>query len=158
KDINDTLGHPAGDAVLIEVARRVRSCAPPGALVARPGGDEFALVVEGQADDELVELGQRIVSSIALPIAEAGQSLLVGASIGIASTRDGAIGADLFTKADIALYEAKSLGRGLVRLFEVDMEAKVRDRAALLSDLSRALENNELELMYQPLLDSRLRR
>ncbi len=158
KDINDTLGHSVGDAVLVEVAHRVRSCAPEHALVARPGGDEFVLVVEDLSDTELLELGRKVIGVIALPISQAGQSLLVGASVGIASTRNASIGEDLFTKADIALYEAKSDGRGQVRMFEAGMEARVRARKALLSDLSRALEQGELELAYQPLLNTASRR
>ena len=78
----------------------------------------------------------------------------LGASVGIAWTRDSAVGTELFTKADIALYEAKAAGRGCVLMFQPEMELRVRERKALLSDLSRAAENGELELAYQPLLDT----
>jgi diguanylate cyclase (GGDEF)-like protein/PAS domain S-box-containing protein len=154
KEINDTKGHAVGDAVLVEVAKRVRRSAPEGALIARLGGDEFAIVVDNSAPNELVELGERVIGALSQPIAERGHSLIIGASVGIASTQQGAVGGDLFIKADIALYDAKSAGRGRVMQFEPDMEARIRDRWTLLADLARAEENGELELEYQPLLDT----
>lgn len=158
KEINDTKGHAVGDAVLVEVARRVRGSAPEGSLVARLGGDEFAIVLENWLPDELIQLGNGIVETLSHPIVELGHSLTVGASVGIASTHSGAEGADLFIKADIALYDAKAAGRGRVMLFEPGMEARIRDRWALLADLALAAEKGELELAYQPLLDTASRR
>lgn len=158
KEINDTKGHAVGDAVLVEVAKRVRNCVPQHTLVARLGGDEFAIVLENWLPRELVRLGTQVVETLSRPIVELGHSLTVGASVGIASTQAGAGRADLFIKADIALYDAKAAGRGRVMLFEPSMEARIRDRWALMADLAHAAENGELELAYQPLLDTASRR
>ena len=157
KEINDTIGHAVGDLVLIEVAKRLRGIVPEDTLVVRLGGDEFAIVLENCLPDELLQLGNRIVETLSQPIIELGHSVTVGASVGIASTHAGAEGADLFIKADIALYDAKAAGRGRIVLFEPSMEARILDRWALLADLARAVENGELELVYQPLLDTALR-
>ena len=154
KEINDTKGHAVGDAVLVEVAKRLREIAPENSLVARLGGDEFAIVLENWLPDESFQLGDVMVETLSHPIAELGHSLTVGASVGIASTHSGAVVADLFIKADIALYDAKAAGRGRVMLFEPSMEARIRDRWALLADLAHAAEKGELELAYQPLLDT----
>ena len=158
KEINDTKGHAVGDAVLVEVARRIRASVPDDSLVARLGGDEFAIVIEDCSPDDLVELGNQIIHTLSCPIVEECQSLTVGACVGIASTHAGAQCADLFIKADIALYDAKAAGRGRVMMFESSMEARIRDRWALLRDLANAAEKGQFELLYQPLLDTVSRR
>ena len=154
KEINDTKGHAVGDAVLVEVAKRLRESAPEDSLVARLGGDEFAIVVDDWLPVELVELGERIIETLMRPIIQRGHSVTVGASVGIASSCEGAEGGALFINADMALYDAKAAGRGRVLLFEPGMEARIRDRWALQADLARAVGNGELELAYQPLLDT----
>lgn len=154
KEINDTLGHGVGDAVLIEVAERLRSCTPEECLLARLGGDEFAIIIEVSAVSDVVDLGNLITQSFATPFRQSDQPLTVGVSIGISSTATVSSGSDLFAKADIALYEAKARRGGNVVVFEPAMEIRLRERKVLLEDLSRAVENNELELAYQPLLDT----
>jgi diguanylate cyclase (GGDEF)-like protein/PAS domain S-box-containing protein len=158
KEVNDTKGHAVGDAVLVEVADRVRRSVPEDTHVARLGGDEFAIILEDLRSEELVQLGNRIVAKVSEPIEVKGVSLTMSASVGIASTEGAPAGDDLFTKADIALYDAKSTGRSRAVLFEESMEARIRDRWALLSDLAHAAERGELELVYQPLLDTSSRR
>jgi diguanylate cyclase (GGDEF)-like protein/PAS domain S-box-containing protein len=154
KEINDTKGHAVGDAVLVEIAKRVRASAPDDCLVARLGGDEFALIVENWPPEELVGLGERIVEALSRPIVDCGHSVVVGASVGIASSQEGTVGGELFMRADIALYDAKAAGRGRVLLFDPSMEARIRDRWALLADLAHAVESGEFEIAYQPLLDT----
>lgn len=158
KDINDTLGHAVGDAVLIEVGRRIQACAPEDGLLARVGGDEFAIITDGRGEGELGAIAARVTSELSNPVAYENQSLAIGASVGIALTQDISNTTDLFTKADIALYEAKAAGRGCIRVFEPAMELRVRDRKALISDLSVATEKGELELVYQPLWDASSKR
>lgn len=153
KEINDTLGHAVGDAILVQVAERLRECVADDCLLVRLGGDEFAVVAPAQSMDTVTALGERIIRALAEPFLEARQILAVGASIGIASTRTGT-GNELFTQADIALYEAKSSRRGGIMVFEPAMEAKVRGRKELLADLSAAIENSEFELDYQPIVDT----
>ncbi|MGD9915934.1 MAG: putative bifunctional diguanylate cyclase/phosphodiesterase [Rhizobiaceae bacterium] len=153
KEINDTLGHTVGDTVLASVATRLREVVPDGYLVARIGGDEFAVIAENSTLPEVAALGQRISAALSRPFVVDGEVLSFGASIGIASTDSTAAGLELFTKADIALYEAKASSNGEAVVFRPAMEARMRDRKELLADLSSAVEKGELELDYQPLLD-----
>ncbi|MDQ2705081.1 MAG: EAL domain-containing protein, partial [Pseudomonadota bacterium] len=158
KEINDTLGHTVGDAVLVEVADRLRNCIPNDCLVARLGGDEFAVIAGDRPAGEVAKLAARIVKAMSKRFMENDHSLKVDVSIGIATTETVPAGLDLFTKADIALYEAKARHGGNVVVFEPTMEARLRERKELLADLARAVENNELEVAYQPLLDTSSRR
>ncbi len=156
KEINDTLGHSVGDSVLVGVAERLRGCVPEDCLLARLGGDEFAVVAPNRTAPEAIALGESIVNALAEPFQEGQHILVVKASIGIASTDTGA-GDALFTQADIALYEAKE-ARGSIVLFEPAMEARIHERTKLLADLSAAIPNGELELAYQPIVDTATRR
>ncbi|MFC3711302.1 putative bifunctional diguanylate cyclase/phosphodiesterase [Sphingoaurantiacus capsulatus] len=154
KAINDTLGHPAGDALIREVAKRLGEQVHAGDTVARLGGDEFAIVQRGvhrQAEVELLCL--RIVEAMAQPFDLPGGQGFVGASIGVALA--GRHGADdpveLARKADIALYVAKKGGRGRFAFFADEMDAFVKDRQSLEAELRAALsEGGQLELAYQP--------
>ncbi len=157
KNVNDTLGHPLGDALLRDVARRLRSCIREGDLVARLGGDEFAILqAPGRSAEEAADLAQRVVDVICAPYELLGYRAQVGASIGIALAEhvsgNAATAADLMLKhADLALYRAKAAGRRTWRFFEASMAAELEARLAMEADLREALPRNQLEVMYQPI-------
>ncbi|GGX19571.1 hypothetical protein GCM10007242_28080 [Pigmentiphaga litoralis] len=161
KNVNDSLGHPMGDALLQVVAERLRSCTQDTDLVARLGGDEFAVIqkeVLQLADTRA--LANRIVEALNEPFDIDSQLIQIGASVGIATLDDvanphGAIAADIFLKsADLALYRAKSEGRGTYRFFEAEMDALHQARRSLEVALRVALERGQLELFYQPLVNT----
>jgi diguanylate cyclase (GGDEF)-like protein len=155
KQVNDTLGHPIGDALLIAAGRRLAACVRSDAIVARLGGDEFAIAFVAQdARTSAHAFGERIIAELSTPYSLAGHSVNVGASIGIAIADSARTDADtLLRNADMALYEAKARGRGVCSLFEADMERQLLSRLAIEEDLAGALERNEFELLYQPLCD-----
>ena len=155
KHVNDTLGHPAGDALLEAAGRRLLKCVRSSDVVARLGGDEFAIAyMSPDLPAAALELGNRIIDSLNEPYGLAGHTVTVGTSIGISLATDCHADADTLLKnADMALYQAKSQGRGVLSLFEPDMERQLIVRLALEEDLALALERGELELLYQPLWD-----
>lgn len=152
KDINDTLGHGAGDDVIREAARRLRVLVPEDAHLARISGDEFAVLVpECRGAEDLEELLKRIQERFAKPIFAADNHLYVSLSLGAAlAPEDGLTMGELLRKADIALYAAKSNGRGRWAFFDVVMEEQVRARENLARELRQAIDNDELTLVYQP--------
>ena len=154
KAINDTLGHPVGDALLSEVSARLRLAAGD-ALVARLGGDEFTLVLSLEAGQDGAErMAQRLIEAVAKPLEIGGHDLAVAASIGIAvSPIDGEDADTLLKNADLALYRAKDEGKGGYRFFEAKMNAQAQARRLLETDLRRAVANGEFELYFQPLVD-----
>ncbi|MGC2222618.1 MAG: EAL domain-containing protein, partial [Methylocella sp.] len=154
KDVNDTLGHAAGDRLLVEVADRLRVCLRGSDMAARFGGDEFAVLQIGLAGQhEASALAERIVTLLSEPYDIEGQQALIGASAGIAlAPADGETAEQLLTSADIALYQAKEGGRGAFRFFEPGMDADLRARRTLELDLRKALAAGEFELYYQPLV------
>ena len=153
KTVNDTLGHPLGDALLREAADRLRRCVREGDTVARLGGDEFAVVQTGlEGLDGATRLAGRIVTAMAAPFDLAGHQVMIGASVGVsAAPFDGEDADELLKKADMALYRAKGEGRGAFRFFEQAMDEQLQARRALELDLRRALQDGEFELYYQPL-------
>jgi diguanylate cyclase (GGDEF)-like protein len=155
KDINDTLGHAAGDALLKIAAQRLCQSVRETDTVARLGGDEFAIVqtgIAGSADAEVV--CRRVLSRISEVYQISEHSVDIGTSIGIAvAPRDGLDADGLLKKADIALYTVKSNGRGGWRFFEPAMEANAQARRALEYDLRKALHADQFELVYQPMID-----
>ena len=153
KNVNDTLGHPAGDALLEACADRLRSCVRRSDLVARLGGDEFAILQAAATFDSAAELAQRVLHAIAQPYELGGRQAVVGASIGIALDPGGIAAQQLFTNADLALYSAKEGGRNTIRLFEAGMEAAHQARYSIEMDLRAGIQRQELELHYQPILD-----
>jgi diguanylate cyclase (GGDEF)-like protein/PAS domain S-box-containing protein len=156
KEINDTLGHPIGDALLREVARRLGECVTEHDTVARLGGDEFAIVQFcSNAEPSVVSgLASRVVESIASPYEIGGHQLVIGVSVGISlAPEDGEDPDELLQKADLALYRAKADGRGTYRFFESGMDARAQARRMLERDLRLALQRDEFEVYYQPIRD-----
>lgn len=154
KSINDGLGHASGDALLTSFAERLRLLMRPGDVAARFGGDEFAVlqVVRKDALLEASKLASSIIRSISRPFTLLGKEVTVGTSIGICiETIGGAEISELLNKADIALYAAKSEGRGTFRFFKQGMEMSGERGHVLQHDLDAALSNNEFELHYQPI-------
>jgi diguanylate cyclase (GGDEF)-like protein/PAS domain S-box-containing protein len=152
KPINDSLGHPAGDAVLQEVAVRLRECTRELDIVARLGGDEFIVVLNGMdSHHEIDKFCTRLIGSLHQPVVFEHHPLHIGASIGIAlSRRHGYLPSDLIRYADIALYQAKSEGKNTWCYFEAHMSDQIQTRRQLEDDLRHALKHNEFILHYQP--------
>ena len=156
KDINDSLGHPVGDALLKEVARRLGECITENDTVARLGGDEFAIVqvCSDRAPSAVALLASHVVEKISAPYEIAGHQLLIGVSIGISlAPEDGKNPDELLKKADLALYRAKEDGRGTYRFFETGMDARAQARRVLELDLRAALQREEFQVYYQPIRD-----
>ncbi len=155
KDVNDTMGHDAGDRLLQMAGKRLRKLVPPNGLVARFGGDEFAVITPGIADRSVVaRLAQDIVRSLSRPFRIRGKRVYVGASIGIAyGPGDGQQPADLLKKADIALYRAKRDGRGCFLEYDIAMSAAIVARREVEMELRRAIEAQEFRTFYQPIVD-----
>jgi len=153
KTVNDTLGHPLGDALLRIAAERLRGCVRDGDTVARLGGDEFAVVQTGLTDlTGATRLAQRVVEAMAAPFDLQGHQVMIGASVGVSvAPSDGEDADELLKKADMALYRAKADGRGAFHFFEQAMDEQLQARRALELDLRRALVAGEFQLHYQPL-------
>ncbi|QBE66812.1 putative bifunctional diguanylate cyclase/phosphodiesterase [Pseudoduganella lutea] len=155
KNVNDTLGHAAGDALLVEAAQRLRAGVPPRAFVARLGGDEFAVICPpGFPDDGADACAEALVDSLDRPFVLDGREVFIGASIGIAcAPRDGHAAEDLVRNADTAMYAAKQHGRARGCRFRSEMNERVAYRVALESGLRGALDRGEFTLAYQPKQD-----
>lgn len=155
KAVNDTMGHPVGDALLAEVGRRLKTCVGDGWVVARIGGDEFALLnPDSDRPDLACDTAQKILASFDLPFTLDDADFTIGASLGIAiAPDDGTTPADLMKNADLALYRAKEEGRDTFRFFEAGMEARAARRRLLEQGLRSALDTDQLYLVYQPIVD-----
>jgi diguanylate cyclase (GGDEF)-like protein len=155
KEVNDTLGHPVGDALLKVVADRLRCCVREAATVARLGGDEFA-IIEDVTDGgvEAAALAERIQRTLSTPFDLGDHQVAIGASIGIAvAPGDGTCSDVILKNADLALYRAKADGRGTHRFFEPEMDRAMQERRDLERDMRSALINGGFELHYQPIVD-----
>lgn len=152
KDVNDTLGHPVGDELLKQVADLLRSKTRAADTVARFGGDEFAVVVSDIDDPaDAAMLAKNLIAALALPFHVEGSEIHTGASIGIATyDKDSSDGEALLSHADVALYRAKSEGRGGYRFFTEAMDNEVKSRVKLGSELREAIDGDQLFLMFQP--------
>ena len=157
KFINDSLGHDAGDQMLIEIARRLLACLEPGDTVARLGGDEFVLLLEHvDCAQDALAVGERILQSWHQPLELKGKEHLATGSIGVAFSKDGEPTSEtLMRDADTAMYHAKSQGKAACVLFHPDMNQDVRERMEIENGLRVALEHKELRVCYQPLIDLR---
>ena len=155
KDVNDTLGHFAGDDLLVAVARRITGCIRETDTCARLGGDEFAVVlvgIGGAADAGL--LAQRLIESIDEPFVIHDQEVVIGASIGVSVfPRDGIQVEQLLKNADMALYQAKSSGRRSFRLFQEELNLQLQQQKSLERDLRQAVQNEEFVLHFQPQIE-----
>jgi diguanylate cyclase (GGDEF)-like protein/PAS domain S-box-containing protein len=156
KDVNDTLGHPVGDLLLKAVAERLKGCVRETDTVARFGGDEFAVLAVdiGEPTDAGV-LGDKILKALSRPYDISGNEIRSGTSVGISVYGPDLPQAEtLLAHADVALYRAKSEGRGTYRFFTDSMDAEVRKRVKLDADLRTALDTNQLFLVYQPQVEA----
>jgi diguanylate cyclase (GGDEF)-like protein/PAS domain S-box-containing protein len=155
KEVNDTLGHAAGDFVLRRSAERLDFIADGKALVARLGGDEFALLLPGQTDQtSLEDLAGKIIAAMREPVQVSGQNLIIGASVGIASFPAHADNAEeLLANADMALYGAKLAGRNGFCLFDTELRITSQRNKELERELRTAIAGDQLELYYQPIVN-----
>ncbi len=155
KVINDTHGHPAGDALLAEVGQRLRRLLPREAVVARLGGDEFAVLLEGISETApIAELAQRLFDGLAEPVPVRSTQVPVRMSIGVSRfPADGLVVDELLQNADLALYDAKSHAPGSVRFYVQRMGEQVRRRQIMERDLRDAIEQGQLSLAFQPKID-----
>ena len=154
KTVNDTLGHPAGDQLLIGVAGRLAGCLRPGDTPARLGGDEFAVMLGCvESSDQAVCIADRILEALRSPFTVCGCEVTVRASIGVVVDNPGvATVDDLLSSADLAMYRAKAQGKNRCVVFEPLMQVEVLARHQLRSDLERALRDGNLEVHYQPIV------
>ena len=151
KTVNDSAGHAAGDELLVAVASRLNGCLRTGDTAARLGGDEFAVLIEDvRSVHEATAVADRIIEALRPPFEIQGREVFLSASIGIAIGNSR--GEELLRNADVAMYRAKSEGKGRYELFEPSMRAEVLERIELESDLQRAVARDELVVHYQPLV------
>jgi diguanylate cyclase (GGDEF)-like protein len=156
KDVNDTLGHSIGDELIRSVTQRLLGSAHPGDLVARIGGDEFAMITQqGIHHATLLTTAARIISAICSPYSINDHTIVIGASVGIAiiDERAGSV-ADVMRYADMALYRAKNDGRGRACIYDNVMDADLLNRKELERDLRAAIENDALDVAYQPVVNA----
>ena len=157
KIVNDSLGHAAGNQLLVEVARRLKSCVRPSDLVARLGGDEFALLLRSVGSVEEARLvSERVIEVLAEPMRIMSNEVVVRASLGVTLSDLGYRTADeMMRDADLAMYEAKSAGRGRVAVYDSSMHHHIADRMRLEADLAQAIQESKLTLVFQPLFQLR---
>ncbi len=151
KVINDSLGHDAGDHLLIAVAARLRTCVRPEDTVARFGGDEFAVLLGEMAHGgQAIATAERIIRALAAPFRLGNHDVVIETSIGVVTTTPSATAADVMRDADVALYHAKAAGRGRYDVFDETMKVRALERLELEADLRGALERDEFTVYYQP--------
>ncbi|GAA4776511.1 EAL domain-containing protein [Novosphingobium ginsenosidimutans] len=156
KQVNDTMGHPVGDALLTQVAERLRHTVGELGRVGRLGGDEFEVVLPGRHKREaLAALAERVIDNLSLPYQLEGHRVVIGASIGIALSPDDGVTSDaLIRNADLALYAAKDGGRGRHHFYAADLHSDAEERRQLEADLREAVAIGGLELAYQPVVQT----
>ncbi|RWX61880.1 EAL domain-containing protein, partial [Mesorhizobium sp. M4B.F.Ca.ET.089.01.1.1] len=154
KQINDTLGHAAGDAMLMHASKVIKANAGAADFVARIGGDEFVVVAHGDGDDKLAELASRIIEEMRQPVAFQGHQCRFGVSIGIAAN-DGVDARQLLVNADLALYRAKSHGRNRYEFFNEELQSEIVRTKQIADEILGGLERNEFVAYYQPQFDAR---
>jgi diguanylate cyclase (GGDEF)-like protein len=151
KSVNDSLGHPAGDLLLIEVAARLQSCLRPGDTAARLGGDEFAILLEELGDtDHAIAVATRMIDALRVPMELSGTEVFVRGSVGIAVSTAVSTTDELLRRADVAMYAAKSDGKGKFAVYNAGMETSMVGHLQLAGELQRAVERGELVVHYQP--------
>jgi diguanylate cyclase (GGDEF)-like protein len=153
KSVNDSLGHPVGDALLCAVTERLQHVVRGVDTVARLGGDEFAIVQSNARPTDATELAARVIEKLLEPFEVLGHQVIIGTSIGIAmAPADGTESDQLLRNADMALYRAKADGRGAYHFFQPEMDAQMQERRRLELDLRKALLADQFEIYYQPLV------
>jgi diguanylate cyclase (GGDEF)-like protein len=152
KIINDSLGHSAGDQLLIAVAGRVRASLRPDDLVARLGGDEFAVLLERSDQSDAENVATRLVDALRAPFVLEGREMRIHASIGIARAEEGNIADDLLRNADVAMYSAKTNGKGSYAWYDPEMHVRTQRRQELARTLEGSVEREEIEAYYQPIV------
>ena len=157
KAVNDLHGHAAGDALLVQAAKRMLTELRPTDTLARVGGDEFVVVLSGtRAPQQVAEVGSRLITSLRRPFQLDDHRVEIGASAGVALyPGDGSTAETLLRAADTALYQVKDEGRGAVRFFEAAMDAQLQARRQLEHELGGAIARDELQLFYQPIVNAR---
>ncbi len=154
KEVNDSLGHQAGDQLLVETARRIELCLRQGDTAARLSGDEFGVLLERATRESAAGVAERVLERLREPVAVAGKELFLRASIGIAvSDTDGRSAEELLRNADTAMYRAKAAGKSSFALFKQSMHAAALLRLELRNELESATARGELSLRYQPIFD-----
>ena len=156
KNVNDTLGHPAGDELLRQVAHRLSNVIGEHGQIGRLGGDEFKAVLPGQDNEaRLGQLAERLIQQVSMPYVIDGHNVSIGASVGIAvASPEGSCADALIRDADLALYAAKAAGRGTHCFYAPEMHSEAKDRQILENDLRNAAMREELKLLYQPLVNA----
>ncbi|MGE5829172.1 MAG: EAL domain-containing protein [Micromonosporaceae bacterium] len=152
KLINDTLGHDAGDAYLVDVGQRMLKAGSPHSVAARLGGDEFAVLMTDSSDAAVAGVAASLIEALSQPIRVAGQLVTCGVSVGVATTTNQIASQELMHQADLALYAAKQAGKGCWRHYESSMYTNTLRRLELRSSLERALAEGELSIEYQPIV------
>ncbi len=156
KDVNDTLGHPVGDELIRSVTQRLSRTLRGDDLVARLGGDEFAVITSGDFDHATLQaMATRMIATICAPYSIGNQTIVIGASIGIALIHEHVGGAaDIMRHADMALYRAKNEGRNRACIYDSAMDADLLKRKLLENDLRSAIETDSLRVVYQPIVNN----
>jgi diguanylate cyclase (GGDEF)-like protein len=152
KKVNDSLGHSAGDQLLLAAAERVRSCLRPEDLVARLGGDEFSVLLERANRDEAETVANRLVDVLRAPFVLEGKEMRVHASIGIALASPGIVADEILRNADVAMYAAKMNGKGGYAWYDPEMHVQTQRRHELATTLEGSVERDEIEAYYQPIV------
>ncbi|MEL6486725.1 MAG: diguanylate cyclase, partial [Pseudomonadota bacterium] len=154
KQVNDTMGHPAGDALLKQVAQRLERVLDNIGRCGRLGGDEFQVIIPGYGDrNALAHISKEIINSLSQPYSIDGHSVVIGASVGVAlAPDDGTSSEELIRNVDLALYAAKDAGRGVHRFYAKDLHSAAEERAELEQDLREAIQTGGLCLYYQPVV------
>ena len=154
KSINDIFGHHAGDALIRILSRRIQALLPTGALMARFGGDEFALLIFDRTDENILALSERLLACVSMPISLDESTMNLTASLGVAFyPKDALTTTELLQNADIAMYRAKQMGRGGMCFFERELQTSIAEKARYESILRNALSKQALLVYYQPIVD-----
>ena len=153
KLVNDSFGHPVGDALLVAFAERLRGCVRPADVPARLGGDEFAVLADGSNAEEVEHVAARLVEALNEPFEVDGQHVSIHASVGVAFATPTSTADELVRNADVAMYDAKQAGKRRVSSYEPEMRDRVRGRNEIAAALEQSVRRGEIDVHYQPIVD-----